>query len=293
VCTVSGTTVTIVSGGTCTLRASQAGDANWDAASDVTRTITINRATQAVTFNALPDRDLSTGTFSVSATADSGLAVSFAASPAGVCTVSGSTVSLVTGGTCTVTASQAGDASYEPAADVSRSFLVASVQVNPATLTGGTFNASYSTTLSGSGGTAPYSFAVTAGTLPTGLSLSGNTISGTPTAAGTFNFTVTATDASPANGPFSGSRAYEVIISQAAQSITFNALPDRTLPQSPFTVSASASSGLAVVFSSTTTSVCTVAGDSVTLVTPGTCTIRAAQAGDGVGAIASERRRAR
>jgi uncharacterized protein YhjY with autotransporter beta-barrel domain len=47
-----------------------------------------------------------------------------------------------------------------------------------------------------SGGTGPYTYAVTAGTLPTGLTLNPNTgeISGTPTAAGAFSFTITATD---------------------------------------------------------------------------------------------------
>jgi len=60
---------------------------------------------------------------------------------------------------------------------------------------GGTANTAYSQTLTGSGGTAPYTFAVTAGTLPAGLTLSAaGLLSGTPTATGTFNFTVTGTD---------------------------------------------------------------------------------------------------
>jgi hypothetical protein len=51
------------------------------------------------------------------------------------------------------------------------------------------------TTLSASGGTAPYTWAVTSGNLPGGLALSGSgTISGSPTTAGTSNFTVTVTD---------------------------------------------------------------------------------------------------
>jgi len=58
-----------------------------------------------------------------------------------------------------------------------------------------------STTLAASGGTAPYTCLVTSGALPTGLNLSGSgTISGSPTTAGTFNFTVTVTDsATPAH----------------------------------------------------------------------------------------------
>lgn len=58
---------------------------------------------------------------------------------------------------------------------------------------------SYSQILTGAGGTAPYSWSIVAGALPPGLSLSnGGVISGTPTTASTFNFTVRITDATAA-----------------------------------------------------------------------------------------------
>ncbi|MEI9851083.1 MAG: putative Ig domain-containing protein [Sphingomonas sp.] len=65
----------------------------------------------------------------------------------------------------------------------------------------------FSSTASASGGTGPYSFAVTSGSLPSGLSLSpGGVLSGTPDQTGaTSSFTVTATDSSAAPGPYSGS----------------------------------------------------------------------------------------
>ena len=69
-------------------------------------------------------------------------------------------------------------------------------------------------------------------------------------------------------------------VTPADQTISFGALADRTLAASPFTVSATASSGLPVSFSSLTTPVCTVSGTTVTLVATGLCTIRAAQAGN-------------
>ena len=58
------------------------------------------------------------------ATATSGLAVSFATASAGVCSVSGTTLSFAAVGSCVVTASQIGNAGYLAASDVSRTFDV-------------------------------------------------------------------------------------------------------------------------------------------------------------------------
>lgn len=99
------------------------------------------------------------------------------------------------------------------------------VTITPASLPGGSVAAAYSQTLSASGGVGPYTFAVTAGSLPGGLTLSGaGVLSGTPTAGGTFNVTVTATDSSGAPGPFAGSQAYSLVI--AAPVVT---LPGKVL----------------------------------------------------------------
>jgi len=58
---------------------------------------------------------------------------------------------------------------------------------------------SYRQTFSASGGTAPYQYRIS-GVLPAGLALAGDTLSGTPAAAGNSNFTLTATDASGVTG---------------------------------------------------------------------------------------------
>lgn len=89
------------------------------------------------------------------------------------------------------------------------------IVVNPATIPNGTVAASYNQTVSASGGIAPYTYTVTAGALPAGLSLNLTTgdISGTPTAGGTFNFTITAKGSSTGTGaPHTGSRAYALVI---------------------------------------------------------------------------------
>ena len=84
----------------------------------------INKADQTITFAALPDKTLGDPDFAVSATASSGLPVSFSSLTTGVCTVTVATVHLVSTGTCTIRASQAGDSNYNAATPVDRSFMV-------------------------------------------------------------------------------------------------------------------------------------------------------------------------
>lgn len=95
-------------------------------------------------------------------------------------------------------------------------------------LTNGTVGAAYGETISASAGGSPYTYAVTAGTLPTGLSLDGSTgaLSGTPTTDGSYSFTITATDAYGAEG----SANYTLTVDPAVASLVFTpaggALPE-------------------------------------------------------------------
>lgn len=167
---------------------------------------------------------------------------------------------------------------------VSFEVVAPTVSIDQASLPAGTVGAAYSATLSasGAGSIAPFAFSWT-GSAPAGLSLAADgTVSGTPTAAGSYAVTVSATDATAAalGGPFSGTRAFTIQIDAATQSIDFPAIADTSLVDSPVSVSATASSGLAVSFSSDTPAVCDVAAGEVSLLTVGSCSIRAAQAGN-------------
>lgn len=145
----------------------------------------------------------------------------------------------------------------------------------------GTHASAFDQTLSVSGGTAPYAYAVTAGQLPQGVTLSAaGVLAGTPTQAGRFAFTVEVRDA---NG-FTAAQPYELVVAQATQAISgFAATPATPVftPDGTFSVTAAGgASGNAVVFASTTPQVCAVSGSTVTMRAVGRCSLTADQAGD-------------
>ena len=124
VATISGNTVTIVGVGTTTITASQAGNTNYAAATNVTQTLTVNQASQTITFGALANKTITDAPYTITATASSGLTVSFSSSNTAVATVSGNTITIVGAGTTNITASQAGNTNYLAATNVVQSLTV-------------------------------------------------------------------------------------------------------------------------------------------------------------------------
>ena len=102
-------------------------------------TLVIEAIPQTITFDPLPDRTFGDAAFALSANSDSGLPVSFSI-VSGPATLEENTLTLTGAGTVTVRASQAGDATRAPAADVDRSFSVAKAT---ATVTLGDLSATY------------------------------------------------------------------------------------------------------------------------------------------------------
>lgn len=202
------------------------------------------------------------------------------------CTISGTPAASGTFNfTATVTDSTLGIGPFSQTTGALSLTIAAPVlSLSPASgaLPGGAAGVAYSQTFTANGGTTPYVYARTSGAVPPGLTLADGTLSGTPTVAGTYNFDITVTDASSAGsgGPYSRVQSYSVSVAQGSQTITFNALPNVSLSASPLALSATASSGLTVGFTSITMGVCSVVGTSVTLLQPGTCSIIASQDGD-------------
>ena len=246
--------------------------------------ITVASGSQTISFAALPNASLSASPLTLSATATSGLTVSFASTTASVCTVSGTTLTLLQTGNCAITASQAGDANWAAATDVSRSFTVTPANLVLATgsASGLIVGGSYSQANTASGGLTPYTYSLNAGAFVPGTTLgSDGTVSGSPTVAGSFSYQIKVTDGQGTPVTTIGS-IVTVTIAKGNQTITFasTAPTGATVGGATYAVSATTNAPLVVAFSSATPAVCTISGNTVSMVGTGTCTINADQAGD-------------
>jgi hypothetical protein len=215
----------------------------------------------------------------LTATASSGLPVSFASTTQSICTVSGVTASLLASGACTIDASQAGNGSYSPAQTVEQSFTV---NAESQTITFGPIAAqavgtTLTLTATASSGL-PVSFAST--------TLSVCTVSaGTASLLASGTCTITASQAGNTTYAAAQTVSQSFSVNAETQTIAFASIPAQTVGAS-LTLTATASSGLPVSFASTTLNVCTVNGAKATLLTAGTCTISASQAGNATYAAA-------
>jgi hypothetical protein len=265
--------VTITGVGTVTIKATQPGNADYQAAPAVSQSFTV-APNQTITFGALATETYGVAPFTISATASSGLPVSFAVT-SGPATVSGSTVTVTGVGTVTIQATQSGNTTYSAATPVSQSFTVskAGQTITFGALSNVTFGVAPFTITATSSSGLPVSFSVASGP----ATVSGNTI--TVTGAGTV--TIKASQAGNADYTAATAVTQTFTVAKESQTITFGALPSISHTAPPFTLSATASSGLAVTYT-VVSGPAKISGNTVTL-TGGTglVTIKASQAGNG------------
>jgi hypothetical protein len=118
VCTASGSSVSLVGVGTCTLKASATATTNYAAVTGSVQSFTVGQATQAITLTNVPSSAAYKSSFTVTATASSGLAVTYTNS--GGCSNSGATYTMNSGTVaCSVIVNQAGNSDYSAAPKVS------------------------------------------------------------------------------------------------------------------------------------------------------------------------------
>jgi hypothetical protein len=268
---VSGATFSSTGAGTCVIQADGAATANFYAASSARQSVTVNKADSNVT--TWPTATgITYGQTLASSTLSSG-----STTPAGSFAFTTPTTAPNAG-----TASQGVTFTPTDTDNYNTATGTVSVTVNKVGLsvTANADSKAYDGLAYSGGNGVVYSgfvkgetSAVLGGTLAYGGASKGainvGTYAITPSGLTSGNYTITFN-----NGTLT--------INIAAQTITFGALADKTLGDADFSVSAIASSGLTVSFTTTTTSVCTVtAGGTVHLVVTGTCTITAHQGGNG------------
>ena len=275
---ISGNIVTILKAGVVTITATQPGNGDYNAATSgsdtfINQTLTINQGSQTITFNPLSPANLGDPPITLTATASSGLSVSYTSSNTSVATVSGNILTILGAGTSTITASQAGDGNYTAATPVQQLLTVKQGQ----TITFGPL-------ADKSVGDSPFTLTATASSGLTVTYTSSNTavatVSGnTVTIVGAGSTNITASQAGDAIYNPAPPVVQPLVVRQG-QSITFGPLPAKTYGDAPFTLSASATSGLSITYSSDNLSVATVSGNTVTIIAPGTANITASQPGN-------------
>ena len=125
---VSAHSITVLAVGSCSIVAQQSGNAIYNAANTVTRTFNVTKADQTITFADPGPRSLAAPVVHAGAAASSGLTVTLTSSTKSVCTITGTDITLLKVGTCTVKATQSGNTSYKAATAVTRTFAVTAAQ---------------------------------------------------------------------------------------------------------------------------------------------------------------------
>ena len=288
VCSIAGSTVSFLATGTCTIDANQAGDANWNAATQVQQSFAVGKGTQTITItSSAPGAAVVGGsTYTVTATATSALPVTFTidAASAAVCSIAGGIVSFTGVGTCTVDANQAGNANWNPATQVQQSFAVGKgtqtiLFTSTAPVSAVVGGSTYTVTATGGGSGNAVTFTIAAPSAAV-CSITGSTVSFT--AVGTC--TVNANQAGNANWNAATQVQQSFAVGKGTQVITFTstAPSSAVVGGSTYPVTATATSGLAVTLTIDAVSAgdCTLSAGVVTMVHAGSCTIDANQGGN-------------
>ena len=238
---------------------------------------------QTITFTALATPIVySTTPIVLSATASSGLPVTFSVL-SGPATISRNTLTITGAGTVVIAADQAGNTTYSTATEVTQSIVVTQAS-QAVTFTALTTPIAYSTTPITLSATASSGLSVVFSVVSGPAAVSGSSL----TISGVGTVVVAANQAGSANYTAASQVTQSIVVNQASQTINFTAPSTPvTYSTAPITLSATASSGLSVVFS-VVSGPATVSGNALTLTGTGTVVVAANQSGSANYAAASQ-----
>jgi hypothetical protein len=288
ICSISAGTVSFTAAGTCVIDANQAGDSNYNPAPQVQQSFAVGKGDQTISFTSIAPASATVGgsTYNVTATATSGLPVTFTidAAAASICSIAGSTVSFTAVGSCVIDANQAGNANYNAAPQVQQSFAVGqgsqtisftSTAPVSAAVGGPTYNVTATAT---SGLTVTFTIDASASTV---CSIAGSTVS----FIGSGTCVIDANQAGDANYTAAPQvqQSFGVGLGNQTISFTSTAPAGAKVGGPTYNVTATGgASGNPVVFSidATATSICSIAGSTVSFIAVGICVVDADQAGN-------------
>ncbi len=280
VATISGSTITYAAVGSSLITASQAGDANWNAATNVSQTQLVTAKALTVTGLSASDRVYDRGTSAtITGTGTlSGIINSDVVTLIGTPTGTFSSKTVGTNKTVTISGlslggTDAGNYTLTAPTDLANITALA-LTISSAAANDKTYNGNNTAVLTGT------LAGVISGDVVT-LSLSGTfaSVNAGNNIAVTSTSTMSGADA--ANYTLTQPTGLNADIIKANQTITFGALSQVTVGTAPFSLTATASSGLAVTYVSNNPAVATVSGSTITIVGAGTANITASQAGNG------------
>jgi hypothetical protein len=231
-CVVSGTPTTA---GTSTVTVKATDSSNPVETTTGPETITIAPAPLTLTMSTLPNGTVGvpySATIGVSGgTSPYSCSITSGTLPAGLilgsgCVVSGTPTTAETS-TVTVKVTDSSNPVETTTGPETITIAPAPLTLTMSTLPNGTVGVPYSATIGVNGGTSPYSCSITSGTLPAGLTISGCTVSGTPTTAGTATVTVKVTDSSSPANTTSGPET--ITITSSGSVLTVGTLPGGTV----------------------------------------------------------------
>ena len=259
-----------------------------------TFTMEVVKGSQTITFPAISDTNTSVSNFSPGATnsvslASGGEAISYRTSNALICTIVDNKIHPVSSGNCTVTASASSNANYNAAVEVARTFYILgapSLSISSGssleiTASVGEYSANFFPTTNGGGTVASWTFKNETGTVLTAATLPMDLIFDTATGvlSGSFEesqdrtgYYITATNAAGS----SNIHIYMTAI-KIDQTITFSPLNGMAVGDPDQGLFATASSGLAIAFTTNSASICTIVSGKVHAVGAGLCKVTAAQ----------------